>query len=307
MPYEQKGNAKSVVCLMGPTASGKTRVAVDLVKSHRFEIISVDSAQIYKHMNIGTAKPDKKTLEIAPHRLIDFLDPAQSYSVAEFIHDAEREIEAILKKGNMPLLTGGTMMYFNALQKGLAVLPDANEKIRQDLQNKAQAEGLNKLYAKLQKLDPVSAAKIHANDSQRIMRALEVILISGNPLSELHKKNTAKAKYTFYNFALLPEERSKLHQRIELRFDEMLQQGFLEEVSNLYQRKDLKPDMPSMRSVGYRQLWKHLDGEYSFKEARERGIIATRQLAKRQITWLRSWDKLTSINNAQDILAKFGI
>jgi len=289
---------------MGPTASGKTKIAVDLVQKGGFEIISVDSAQIYQYMDIGTAKPSAKTLAIAPHRLISIKDPAETYSVAEFLSDVEREIKAIISNNNIPLLVGGSMMYFNALQKGLAILPDADKSVRAGLYKRQNTEGLEVLYKELQEKDPKTAGRIHPNDSQRILRALEVYMLSGKTLSELQSKAQQQPKYTFYNFVLMPDDRTVLHQTIEQRFDQMLDRGFVAEVENLYNRGDLQPDMPAMRSVGYRQLWRHLAGEYDLDHARIRGIIATRQLAKRQMTWLRSWNEAIVIKNQHDIYAQ---
>lgn len=287
----------AVICLMGPTASGKTSIAVDLVQKGDFEIISVDSAQIYREMDIGTAKPDAKTLKLAPHRLIDFLDPALSYSVAAFIKDANREIKQIQQNGKTPLLVGGSMMYFNALQKGLAKLPDANTAVRKALAAREAEHGLSALHAELAMIDPLSADKINPHDRQRIGRALEVYILSGKTMSELQTISSDKVKHHFYNLALIPKDRKNLHQVIEQRFDEMLESGFLIEMKKLYSRGDLKPDMPSMRSVGYRQFWQYLAGECDYMTARDKAIIATRQLAKRQITWLRAWKDINTIQN----------
>jgi tRNA dimethylallyltransferase len=223
-------------------------------------------------MDIGTAKPDAELLRRAPHRLIDIRDPTEPYSAADFCADAKREIEIILAKGRIPLLVGGTMLYFRALQKGLAVLPAADPSVREQLEKKAETQGWLALHAELKKIDPLSAARIHPNDPQRIQRALEVYALTGKPIS-----------------ALLPSDRADLHKKIECRFDQMLTQGFLDEVKTLYARGDLNLSMPSIRAVGYQQAWGYLAGEYGFEQFREKAIIATRQLAKRQMTWLRTW------------------
>ena len=282
----------TIVCVMGPTASGKTDLAVKLVERFPMDIISVDSALIYKDMNIGTAKPDAEILARAPHRLIDFLDPAVAYSVAEFRADALREIEDIISKGRIPLLVGGTMMYFKALLEGLAELPSSDDEVREALLSEATELGWDKMHDKLRQVDPESAARIHPNDPQRIQRALEVYEISGVPLSQWLAKPAEPLPYEPIQIALVPSERAWLHERIARRFDIMLQQGLIEEVRALYERGDLHTDMPSIRAVGYRQVWQHLSGELSETEMRERGIIATRQLAKRQLTWLRSMPDL---------------
>ena len=302
------GNAgtETVVCLMGATAVGKTELAVKLVNTGNFEIISVDSAQIYQQMDIGTAKPDAKTLELAPHRLIDFVDPALSYSVAQFCADAKREINTILANNKTPLLVGGTMMYFNALQTGLSKLPQSNAKIRQQIYNKINSLGLNAVYQELKDIDPIVASKIHPNDSQRIIRALEVFKISGIPLSELQNQKQ-KPDFNFKNFKLMPADREQLKLIIAQRFEKMLDQGLIFEVSKLFERKDLNSNMPSIKCVGYRQVWQYLNNEIDFEQMRQKAIIATRQLAKRQLTWLRSmpgtvvttdYELVNELNNA---------
>ena len=278
------------ICLMGPTASGKTDIAVYLAQHLPVEIISVDSVLIYKDMNIGSAKPDADTLAIAPHRLINFLDPAQAYSVAEFRRDALNAMAEITAQGKIPLLVGGTMLYFRALLNGLSELPAADEGIRRQLEAQAADIGWPAMHDKLKQLDPVAAARIHPNDPQRIQRALEVCEISGEPLSVLQKKNAVKNKlaYKVTRLIISPEERAILHQRIERRFHQMLAAGFIDEVKTLYNRGDLNIDMPSIRAVGYRQVWEYLDGQRDYDSMVERGIVVTRQLAKRQLTWLRS-------------------
>ncbi len=275
---------------MGPTASGKTPLAVELVQHFPFEIVSVDSAMVYRGMDIGTAKPDSATLKMAPHRLINIVDPSEPYSAGQFRHDALREIKNIHAQEKIPLLVGGTMMYFRALTQGLAHLPQANAATRAELQLRAKQEGSEKLHAELSQVDPVAAAKIHANDAQRIQRALEVFRLTGKPISQLQSEATHPlSNYTVYYFALVPHDRAQLHARIAERFHQMLAQGFIEEVKKLYARGDLTPDLPSMRSVGYRQAWEYLAGKISDDEMCEQAIAATRQLAKRQLTWLRSW------------------
>lgn len=289
--------------LMGPTASGKTALAVELVKRYPMDIISVDSALIYRGMDIGSAKPDADTLQQAPHRLIDFLDPAQSYSAADFRADALREMTQITEQGRVPLLVGGTMLYFKVLREGIAELPSADLQVRQQIQDLAASEGWPAVHRQLQQVDPVAAARLNPNDAQRLQRAMEVYRSTGIPLTEWHQRqqaggdgswggNAQDFPYRVINFAVCPQDRKVLHERIAQRFRQMLAQGFYDEVKLLYERGDLHPDMPSMRAVGYRQMWDCLAGKLSYSEMEERGIIATRQLAKRQITWLRSWQDL---------------
>jgi len=276
------------ILLMGPTASGKTGVAVELVQRLSLEIISVDSALVYRGMDIGTAKPDAETLRIAPHRLIDIRDPSEVYSAAEFRDDALREMEAIRARGNTPLLVGGTMLYFRVLQQGLSDLPGADTGVRAQLEAEARETGWQAMHARLRRVDPQSAARIHPNDPQRIQRALEVYELSGVPLSELCAAGRqAPPAYRFLKIILAPEQRQVLHERIRQRFDIMLAQGFLDEVRRLRAHRDLNPALPSMRAVGYRQAWEYLEGELSEGEWVERAVIATRQYAKRQLTWLR--------------------
>ncbi len=278
-----------LIFLMGPTASGKTDLAIDLVQELPCDIISVDSALVYRGMDIGTAKPTAEELARAPHRLIDICDPIDSYSAARFRQDALREIEEIISRGRIPLLVGGTMLYFRALQYGLSELPDANPEIRARLDAEAKESGLELLHARLQQLDPVAAERINRNDPQRIQRALEVYELTGRPLSELQQRDgEPKLDYPVIKLVRAPEDRSVLHARIKQRFHQMLEQGFEDEVTGLMQKWDLHHEMPAMRLVGYRQMLRYLQGEYSKEEMVERGIIATRQLAKRQFTWLRS-------------------
>ena len=281
------------IFLMGPTAAGKTDLAMRLTEALPCDIISVDSALIYKGMNIGTAKPDKQMLKKYPHRLVDIRDPAESYSVAEFREDALREMAEITAQGRIPLLVGGTMMYYNALLKGLASLPEANQEIRQQLLEKGEREGWPALHALLAKVDPVSARRLAPNDSQRLQRALEVYQLTGRTLTELWaEQQQQKLPYNVVNLAVMPEERKTLHERIALRFKLMMQEGFVDEVRALYERGDLNPQMPSVRCVGYRQVWSYLENEWDYPMMLDKGIVATRQLAKRQITWLRSWEDL---------------
>lgn len=281
------------IFLMGPTASGKTALALELVKRYPCEIISVDSALIYKGMDIGTAKPDAAMLQQAPHRLIDLIDPAESYSAAHFRSDALREMAAITAAGKVPLLVGGTMMYFKFLRDGAADLPQADKAIREQLLQDGLRLGWPAMHARLAEVDPQAAERLKPNDSQRIQRALEVYAVSGKTLSQFWaEQQTEPLPYHVVSLAVCPTDRAVLHQRIALRFRQMLEQGFIDEVRALYARGDLNVNMPSVRCVGYRQVWDYLDGKYDYEEMIERGIIATRQLAKRQITWLRSWPDL---------------
>ncbi|WP_330924418.1 tRNA (adenosine(37)-N6)-dimethylallyltransferase MiaA [Candidatus Sororendozoicomonas aggregata] len=275
---------------MGPTASGKTDLAIALSKALPCDIISVDSALVYKGMDIGTAKPSAKELAEAPHRLISFLDPVQPYSAAEFRKDALREMADIASKGRIPLLVGGTMMYFKALRDGLATLPEANPEIRHKLTEEAREQGWSVLHDRLKTVDPVAARRIKPTDTQRLQRALEVYEATGRSISSWHtEQKVSPLPYRVINLAIAPEDRTVLHQRIALRFQKMIDQSFEQEVRALYQRGDLNPSLPSIRAVGYRQMWAKLSGEFSHEEMIEKGIVATRQLAKRQLTWLRSW------------------
>lgn len=284
---------------MGPTASGKTDLAVALHARLPVEVISVDSALVYRGMDIGTAKPDAATLAACPHHLIDLLSPSESYSAGRFRHDALALMDGIAGRGRVPLLVGGTMLYFRALKHGLDVLPQADPALRAELDARAAREGWAALHAELARLDPVTAARLSINDSQRIQRALEVCLSTGQPLSALHGRGEAGLPYRLLEIALLPEDRAWLHRRIELRFEHMLAAGLLDEVRQLRQRyPDLTPDLPSMRCVGYRQAWAHLDGETDAAGFRAQAIAATRQLAKRQITWLRSWEGAVRLDPA---------
>ncbi len=278
-----------VIFLMGPTAVGKTAVAVELVKRLPLEIISVDSALIYRGMDIGTAKPDRQTLDQAPHRLIDICQPDEIYSAARFRQDALAHITDIHKRQRIPLLVGGGMLYFKALEEGLSWLPAADPKVRARLEQAAQDIGWPQMHARLQSVDPAAAKRIHPNDPQRIQRALEVYEITGDPMSVLQDKKIAQPlNYPLHKFVLSIDDRALLHQRIEQRFDTMLAQGFIDEVRRMRERPGLHTALPAVRAVGYRQVWEYLDGNYDAEEMRRRGIVATRRYAKRQMTWLRS-------------------
>lgn len=277
------------IFLMGPTASGKTDLAIQLRQQLPVEVISVDSALIYRGMDIGTAKPSKAELALAPHRLIDICDPAESYSAANFRTDALREMQEISAQGKIPLLVGGTMLYYKALLEGLSPLPSADEKVRSEIEAKAALIGWAGLHQELCKIDPISAQRINPNDSQRINRALEVFYLTGKTLTQLTAQKGEALPYDILQFAIAPEQREVLHLRIEQRFHKMIELGFQQEVEKLYRRPDLNENLPSIRCVGYRQMWEYLRGDYDHDEMVFRGICATRQLAKRQITWLRGW------------------
>ena len=295
--------------LMGPTASGKTDLAVALAQQGSYEIISVDSALIYRNMDVGTAKPDAELLAKAPHHLINMLDPKESYSAADFRRDALELMADITARGRIPLLVGGTMMYFKMLQQGMASLPTADAAIRQCLLDEAEQFGWAHLHQRLAEVDAVAAQRIKPTDTQRLQRALEVFELTGKPLSYWHQQQAAEAiPYDITAVAIAPMDRAILHERIALRFHLMIENGLVDEVRRLYQRGDLNTAMPSIRAVGYRQVWQYLEGELSYDEMIERGIIATRQLAKRQMTWLRSWEDLhwidsQSSNPLKDLLA----
>lgn len=278
--------AKAIL-LMGPTASGKTAVAMALAQRFPVELISVDSAQVFRDMNIGTAKPDAATLREFPHHLIDLISPEDAYSAARFRHDALEAMAKITARGKIPLLVGGTMLYFKALLEGLAELPKACPETRADIDAQANALGWPAVHAELAKVDPVTAARLHPTDAQRVQRALEIYRLSGRPMSELLDEGQKQAPtYDYLSLGLLPSERSVLHARIAERFDAMLAAGLEYEVSELRQNYQLTADLPSMRCVGYRQVWEAQDGTSPRSEMRDRGIYATRQLAKRQITWI---------------------
>jgi tRNA dimethylallyltransferase len=280
-----------VICLMGPTASGKTGLAIDLVQKYPFEIISVDSAMVYRGMDIGTAKPTAEELALAPHRLIDICDPSDSYSAGQFCLDVKEHIADIHKHNKIPLLVGGTMLYFTMLQKGFSEFPGADLKVRQQIAEEAEQLGWPKMHEKLRDIDPDAAGQLHPNDAQRIHRALEIFHSTGKTLTANKKEQHWDiSPFSFVNIILAPEYRAIVHQRIEQRFDAMLVQGFVEEVKGLYDRGDLSADLSSLRAVGYRQAWSYLSGEYDLATMREKAIIATRQFAKRQYTWLRRWE-----------------
>ncbi|MBP8772425.1 MAG: tRNA (adenosine(37)-N6)-dimethylallyltransferase MiaA [Aeromonadaceae bacterium] len=277
------------IFLMGPTASGKSALAMELVRRLPCDIISVDSALVYRGMDIGTAKPTPAELAVAPHRLIDVRDPLQSYSAADFCQDALQEMTAITAQGRIPLLVGGTMLYYKALLEGLSPLPEADPHIRAVIEAQAAESGWGALHAELCRIDPVAGARIHPNDPQRLSRALEVFRITGKTLTELTQQQGPGLPYQTLQYAIAPLDRQMLRQRIAERFDAMLALGFETEVRNLMARGDLHPELPSMRCVGYRQMWDYLSGVLDYAEMRYRGIVATNQLAKRQMTWLRGW------------------
>ena len=291
------------IFLMGPTAAGKTDLAIELSKVLPCELISVDSALVYRGMDIGTAKPSKELLAQYPHRLIDILDPAESYSAADFRRDALEAMADITARGKIPLLVGGTMLYYKALLEGLAEMPAADPEVRAQIEEEAARLGWQALHDQLAVIDPVSAARIHPNDPQRLSRALEVYRVSGQSMTALRLQQSAQSTeaaasgrqqlpYTVANLSIAPANRQVLHERIKQRFTLMLEQGFIDEVVALRKRSDLHAGLPSIRAVGYRQVWDYLDGKLTSAEMQERGIIATRQLAKRQFTWLRSWADL---------------
>ncbi len=316
------------VCLMGPTAAGKTDLALSLTERMPFEIVSVDSALIYRGMDIGTAKPDKTLLARAPHRLIDIIEPSETYSVARFYQDALKEMQAITAAGKVPLLVGGTMMYYRIIQQGIANLPSADEQVREQILQEAAQHGWPYLHELLAKVDPESAQRIKPGDPQRLQRALEVYRVTGKTMTQIWQeqaqttgKNRAAGytendadndsaglpalSYRFLNLSIAPQNRKELHERIAQRFDAMLANGFVEEVKTFYHDESIHAEMPSMRCVGYRQVWDYLDGNLSYDSMRERGIIATRQLAKRQLTWLRAWPNLYQLDtNDTKVLAK---
>ncbi len=294
---------------MGPTASGKTGIAVDLVQQAPFEIISVDSAQVYRGLDIGAGKPSAEILKKAPHRLINIRDPIDAYSAADFRNDALKEIADIQSKGKTPLLVGGTMLYFKALRDGLATMPSANEEVRNKILDMGNTAGWQAVHDRLAEVDPESAARIHPNDPQRLQRALEIYELSGKPMTAIHKEGKRQQGLPFdlKFIAIIPEQRANLHKKIAERFNQMLEQGFVDEVKKLYDRGDLNPSLPAIRSVGYRQIWAFLEGAYDRNTMQEKALAATRQLAKRQLTWLRSWPDLQIIegempNNAKHCL-----
>ena len=282
---------------MGPTASGKTDLALKLYEKFPCEIISVDSVMIYRGLDIGSAKPSKETLQKYPHYLIDILDPSEAYSAANFRADALRLIREIHSRKNIALLVGGTMLYFSVLQRGLSQMPSANPAIREKFSNLANTKGWEYLHTQLSDIDPQAAVRIHPNDPQRIQRALEVYELTGIPISTWHAQpRKPSLPFSPLKLALIPDDRRALHKRIEQRFKYMMSEGFLTEAKLMYERNDLNPELPSMRSVGYRQAWKHFDGEFDLETMCDKAVIATRQLAKRQLTWLRNDVGLTCLS-----------
>jgi tRNA dimethylallyltransferase len=278
-----------VIFLMGPTATGKTDLAVSLVEALPCDIVSVDSVMVYRGLDIGSAKPDAETLRRAPHRLIDICDPGEAFSASQFRQRALQEIAAIHAQGRIPLLAGGTMLYFRALEQGLSDLPSADAALRQHLEAEARVQGWPAMHQRLAAVDPEAAQRIHVNDPQRIQRALEVYELTGEPLSAWFGRDGEQdLPFRVVKLALVPATREQLRERIADRFQQMLEQGFVAEVEALYRRGDLNPELPAIRAVGYRQVWAYLEGQWDYASMVERGIIATRQFAKRQMTWLRS-------------------
>jgi len=295
---------QSVVTLRGPTASGKTDLTIDLSDRLPIEIVSVDSVMVYRGLNIGSAKPDQKILNNYPHHLIDICDPSVNYSLGDFYEDANEAIKFIHSKERIPMLVGGTMMYFNTLTKGLSDLPSSDQAIRKKLEDEADEIGWPQLHKRLSKIDPVSGEKIEANDKQRIQRALEVYELSGKPLSSFFSDNRKKSDYEFFNISLFPDDREILYKRIEDRFDQMLDHGLVDEVRALLNRPELSSSHNSMKSIGYKEICAHLEGKQTLIEAKEKSILATRRLAKRQLTWLRSLDDSQKINTFDNDLNK---
>lgn len=304
--------ANKILCLMGPTAIGKTDLAIELCKKNPIDILSVDSAMVYKGMNIGTGKPSLEELRAAPHKLIDLCMPSESYSAAHFVKDALEEIHKSLALGRHPILVGGTMLYFKALIEGLSVLPSSVPELRSSLTDRMHQEGLHSLYSELERVDQMSALIIKPNDKQRIMRALEVFHQTGRPMSEhlAQSKSAVSHPFKFVCVGLIPDDRLWLHERIAQRFETMLEQGMVDETKNLVDQPNLLEDCPALRSVGYRQIIEYLKGQSTFDEMREKAIAATRQLAKRQLTWLRHWpalhpivrSKTTKLSELSDLL-----
>ena len=288
------------IFIMGPTGSGKTSLALEIARKYSVEIINVDSASIYREMDIGTSKPDAHVLAVAPHHLIDICDPVEAYSAAQFREDALALMHSITDQGKIPLLVGGTMLYHKALLQGLSDLPSADPETRQRLENMMREKGLAYLHKQLEIIDPIAAKKIHPNDPQRVQRALEVFEVSGKPISVWwleQEKNDLP--FQVIKLATMQEQRALLHKSIETNFDKMLLKGFVEEVQRLKARGDLDLNKPSMRCIGYRQIWLYLDGEFGYKEMRDKGVAASRQYAKRQLTWLRSEKDLNWITTSR--------
>ena len=293
----ERNRLPPAICLMGPTASGKTAVSLGLTLRFPLEIVSVDSAQVFRDMDIGTAKPDRATLEKFPHHLIDLISPEESYSAARFRSDALRVMAEITARGRIPLLAGGTMLYFKALRDGLSDLPQADAELRRAIDEEAQRRGWPALHADLAALDSAAAARLKPTDAQRIQRALEVVRLTGAPLAEsIARRTGAAVPYRLIQLALQPSDRAVLHARIARRFDAMLEAGLIDEVSALRRKYRLHAGLPSMRCVGYRQVWDYLEGRSDRAALREKGIAATRQLAKRQLTWLRAWEDVAPLD-----------
>ncbi len=293
----ERNRLPPAICLMGPTASGKTAVSLGLTLRFPLEIVSVDSAQVFRDMDIGTAKPDRATLEKFPHHLIDLISPEESYSAARFRSDALRVMAEITARGRIPLLAGGTMLYFKALRDGLSDLPQADAELRRAIDEEAQRRGWPALHADLAALDSAAAARLKPTDAQRIQRALEVVRLTGAPLAEsIARRTEAAVPYRLIQLALQPSDRAVLHARIAQRFDAMLEAGLIDEVSALRRKYRLHAGLPSMRCVGYRQVWDYLEGRSDRAALREKGIAATRQLAKRQLTWLRAWEDVAPLD-----------
>lgn len=291
------------IAILGPTASGKSNLALSIADHFPIEIISIDSAQVYRYMDIGSAKPDPQILAKIPHHLINLIDPDQQYSAAQFRHDALLTMKEITLRGNIPLLVGGTMLYFKALREGLSDLPPADQQIRKEIEASAAEKGWSTLHHLLQSVDPMSAERIQPNDSQRIQRALEIYYLTGKPMSQqMVSSQPTSIPYRLISIALLPSDRKVLHQRIQHRFETMLEMGLIEEVRSILSQFPLTLEMPSIRCVGYRQVYQYLQGQLSLMELREKGAAATRQLAKRQLTWLRSMEQLTEFDCLADNL-----
>lgn len=291
----------AIVMLLGPTAAGKTATALALAERTSCHLISMDSAMVYRGMDVGTAKPDAEVLAGFPHALIDVCDPSETYSAAAFVEDADREVERARRQGKLPVLVGGAMLYARAFHNGLAELPQASPGVREAINKRAVADGWQALHERLATVDPKAAAAIHPNNSQRLQRALEVFETTGRPISEFWKDQANRQVQDrlgepLLAFGVMPDDRARLHARIAVRFDGMLKAGFAGEVGALRERGNLHLGLPSMRAVGYRQMWRHLDGELDAETMREAAIAATRQLAKKQFTWLRKWPQLTTLD-----------
>ena len=285
------------IFLLGPTASGKSDLAMKLTSHLPVELVSVDSALVYRDMNIGTAKPDAEILRQYPHHLVDIRNPDEVYSAADFRSEVLTLMSAISERGNIPLLVGGTMLYFKVLIEGIASMPAADSAIREKIVREAETGGWQKVHQRLAEVDPESAARIHPNDPQRLQRALEIWELTGESMTQLHEKqqNLVSLPFSVCQLAIIPSDRADLHRIIAARFEQMIKDGFIEEVEHLREKYDLNAELPSIKSVGYRQVWQYLEGEVDRKAMQERAIIATRQLAKRQFTWLRGWSNLKEI------------